>query len=460
MISRTEKNKSISIEKIYAILVTIFCSITFVIQPIFSVPDEGTHFANAYELFHQDTKNDNFSSYRIPNNIDMYREFQFITSFTEKGDYNQDDLTINLTSDKIQYIPSAVGMLVGQWIYPSTGVILSFGRLFNAIFYAVVIYFAIKKAKFGQWMMAAVALLPMSIQQAVSVSYDVFFYVTIFVGFSLITNLVTYQKRLNWKDYLPIFLVVCLCLLAKPSSRIMILYLVALPTSLLKPNIVTSFIDAIWNFFNRHRIVFVGLILSVFLVFIQYFFKNYSGLSRGLQVLFNTFFRPEIKPDLDSILTTGVIGNFGWLTHRLPEWFVIFDCIFLFLILVNEPKVKIQNRLVFTSTMVIIGNIIMVSLTMFISWTINVLNEYGLMYVSGEQGRYYTPFLICLIPLGIYLKRFITIEISDLMMKRLFIMIMSINFVYFAILTLLFYYTDDGGMQFLVQFSTWVRDLF
>ena len=459
MISRTEKNKSISIEKIYAILVTIFCSITFVIQPIFSVPDEGTHFANAYELFHQDTKNDNFSSYRIPNNIDMYREFQFITSFTEKGDYNQDDLTLNLTSDKIQYIPSAVGMLVGQWIYPSTGVILSFGRLFNAIFYAVVIYFAIKKAKFGQWMMAAVALLPMSIQQAVSVSYDVFFYVTIFVGFSLITNLVTRQRRMTWKDYLYVGFIICLSLLAKRPSLAILLYFVALPVYLVRPNIITNFVDAIWKFFNRHRLAFVVLIISTVLLFLQYCFRNYGGLSRGLQVLFNTFFRPEIKPDLDPVLITGVVGNFGWLTHRFSEWFVILDFIFLFLILLNEQKIKLQNRFLFTSTMIFLGNILVVSLTMFLFWTINTLKEYDIMYVSGEQGRYYTPFLICLIPLGIYLKKFITVKISDLMMKRLFITVMSINFVYFAILTLLFYYTDDGGMQFMIQFSTWVRGL-
>ena len=458
--TRTQKSEKITVEKIFAILITIFASITFVIQPLFSVPDEGTHYANAYGIFHNDTKNDNyFAAYRYPNNIDFYRDHKFAKSYTEKGDYTQDKLALNFTSTSVQYLPAAVGMLLGQWIYPSTGVILSFGRLFNLIFYALAIYFAIKKAKFGQWMMAAVALLPMSVQQAVSVSYDVFFFVTVFLTFSLVTNLVTRQDRLKWRDYLPIILVICLLFLAKQSSLVMLFYFLALPVSLVRPNFFTSAIDSIWNFFNRYRLIFLVLMALSFLLFIQYYFKNYEGLTRGLQVLFNTFFRPDIKTDLDEILVTGVIGNFGWLTHRLPEWFVILDFIFLFLILLNEKPVKLQNRFVFMSSMIFIGNILMVSLTMFSAWTIGVLKLFDIMFVSGEQGRYYTPFLICLIPLGIYLKKYITVKMSDLVMKRLFVGMLLANFAYFVILTLLFYYTDDGGSQFITQFSSWIRGL-
>ena len=77
-----------------------------------------------------------------------------------------------------------------------------------------------------------------------------------------------------------------------------------------------------------------------------------------MQVLFNTFFRPDIKTDLDSTVVTGVIGNFGWLTHRFPGWFVILDFIFLFLILLNEQKIELQDRLVFTSSIIFLINII------------------------------------------------------------------------------------------------------
>lgn len=439
----------------------VFTSITFIIQPVFSIPDEGAHFTNAYSIFHDDPKRGNFSEYRnqYSNNIDMYRNFTFIERFTKKGTYNQDKLGFNFTLRRVQYLPQSVGMLLGQFIYPSAGVLLSFGRLFNLIIYILAIYFAIKKAKFGKWMMAAVALLPMSIQQAVSISYDVFFFVTVFLTFSLVTNLVTRQERLKWRDYLPIFFVICLLFITKQSSLVMLLYFLALPVSLIKPNFFTSIIDAIWQFFNRHRLLFVVLIILSSLVFIQYYFKNYDGLTRGLQVLFNTFFRPDIKTDLDSTVVTGIVGNFGWLTHRFPEWFVILDFIFLFLILLNEPKIKLQNRFVFTSTIIFLINIIMVSMTMFTLWTVGALKQFDFMHAVGEQGRYYTPFLLCLIPMGIFLQKFITVKISNFVMRDLFVSVMVINFIYFVVLTLLFYYTTDGGVRFILQIIEWIRGI-
>lgn len=195
------------------------------------------------------------------------------------------------------------------------------------------------------------------------------------------------------------------------------------------------------------------------MLFLQFYFRNYGGLTRGLQVLFNTYFRPDLKQDLDSILVTGVVGNFGVFTHRFPEWFVILDFIFLLLILLNEKPVNLQNRFVFTSSMVFLGNIIMVSLTMYTLWTVGALKQVDSLVANGEQGRYYTPFLICLVPIGIYLRKFITFRISDVIFKRLFIGTMLINFIYFVVLMLLFYYTNDGGVQFIIELSTWMKGL-
>lgn len=458
-LSRVQKNESITIEKIFLILITIFAGVTFVIQPIFSVPDEGAHFTNAYSVFHRETNSKDLMTYRYPIDSKMYRSFKIIDMYTKKGDYTQDKITWHLNRGNFQYLPPAIGMLIGQLIYPSTGVILSFGRLFNLLFYIIAIYFAIKKAKFGKWMMAAVALLPMSLQQAASVSYDVFFYATIFFGFSLMTNLVTYHGLLKRKDYLPIVLVICSFFLAKQSSLAMLLYFFALPVSLLIPNFFSNTIDVIWKFFNRHRIVFTAVMLTLFVLFLQFYFRNFGGLTRGLQVLFNSYFRPDIKQDLDSILVTGIVGIFGVFTHRFPEWFVILDFIFLFLILLNEKPIRLQNRFVFTSSMVFLGNIIMVSLTMYTVWTVGVLKQVDNLFSSGEQGRYFTPFLICLVPLGIYLKKFIAIKLSDVVFKRLFIGVMVINFIYFVVLTLLFYYSNDRGVQFIIKFYTWMRGL-
>lgn len=209
------------------------------------MPDEGAHFTNAYSVFHREANSKDLMTYRYPIDSKMYRNFKIIETYTKKGDYTQDKLAWHLNKNNFQYLPPAIGMLIGQLIYPSTGVMLTFGRLFNLLFYIAAIYFAIKKAKFGKWTMTAVALLPMSLQQAVSVSYDVFFYTTIFFGFSLMTNLVTHHGRLKRKDYLPVILVICLFFLAKQSSLAMLLYFFALPVGLLRLNFFSQVIDVI-----------------------------------------------------------------------------------------------------------------------------------------------------------------------------------------------------------------------
>ena len=92
-LSRVKKNESITIEKIFLILITIFAGVTFVIQPIFSVPDEGAHFTNAYSVFHRETNSKDLMTYRYPIDSKMYRSFKIIDMYTKKGDYTQDKIT-------------------------------------------------------------------------------------------------------------------------------------------------------------------------------------------------------------------------------------------------------------------------------------------------------------------------------------------------------------------------------
>ncbi len=54
-----------------------------VAQPVFSVPDENTHFINAYSVFHNDSKDESFGRYwkysqmlpRLLETIHIFRNF-------------------------------------------------------------------------------------------------------------------------------------------------------------------------------------------------------------------------------------------------------------------------------------------------------------------------------------------------------------------------------------------------
>ena len=320
-------------------------------------------------------------------------------------------------------------------------------------------YVAIKKAKTAQWVMAMVALLPMSIQQAVSVSYDPFFFVSIFLAFSLITNLSTKKEPLTFKWYAYIVGTVMILFFAKTSALAMGLYFMTLPTVLFGNNYVTRVMDNIWKLCDKYKKTVIMLGILAFLLFLKYEFRNYGGLLKGSQILLNTFTRPDIQTGLDPILTSGIIGNFGWLTHRLPEWVIIIDFIFLTIMAISEKKVDVKKRMIVTGGMVYFLNIVLVSLVMYVQWTLDRLKWVDAVFVEGNQGRYYTPFLICLAPIGLILQKYIKIEISESTKKNLFLGFSVFNFIYFIVLMVLFYYTHDGGVNFLPHLGNLIKGI-
>lgn len=459
-VSNVLENNRIEIEKIFLILASIFGVITMFVQPLLSAPDEGVHFKNAYAVFHDDAQKRNFNSFSDLEDVDSYRDGSFVDKYiVSKRDYKDNPLSFNLNYKKIQYLPQALGVLIGERVYPSLGVVMIFGRLFNLIFYIAAMYFAIKKAKFAQWFMAIIALFPISIQQAASVSYDAFFFVAIFITFSLITNLLTRREPLTLKWYGYILSSIILLFLAKTSALVMGLYFITLPMALFGHNHLTVIIEKIWSFCDKYKKTVMALCTLLFILFLKYEFSNQGGLLKGVQILFNTFARSDFATDLDSTMTTGIIGSFGYLKYRLPEWVIIIDFIFLFLIGISEKHIELKKRTVVASSLIYFLNIVLVSLTMYFAWTIGFLKYYDSLVVMGNQGRYYTPFLVCLAPICIFLQKYIKVEITEVTKKKMYLGFSIFNLMFFVLLTILFNYTKDGGYNFMLQIGEWLRGI-
>lgn len=70
------------------------------------------------------------------------------------------------------YLPGAVGITVARLLHLGQIPLFELGRLCNLLVYAFLAYFAIKRIPFGKMVLFTVALLPMSVHQAASFSYD------------------------------------------------------------------------------------------------------------------------------------------------------------------------------------------------------------------------------------------------------------------------------------------------
>lgn len=474
-------NGKYKVENIFLTIALIFGLITVFIQPIFSAPDEFVHFKRAYTIFHDDTdklfeevdKLTTLIPYEGPelneNALNSpeasfafesaYKDGSFIQKYFKEEVSDKGSLAFNMDFNQLSWFPQALGILIGSLIHPSFGVMIIAGRLVNLLVYILAIYFAIKKAKFGKWVMAAVALLPISVQQAASLSYDVVYYIAIFLCFSLMSNLWTRKEKMGYKWYFYLFFTALLLFIPKEAVLVLGLYFLTLPMHLFGDNKLTQLIDKFWNFWSRHKKMALLVILVLFYVLFVYEFRQAGGALRGAQIMFNTFFRPDFYNNMDSILVTGMIGNFGQMTYRLPGWLVVINFIFLFLLGMTEKEVKLDRRVAVSSVIAYTLVVLMTAIAMFMSWTLNHLQIAGALISLGNQGRYYTPFLIILVPIMLTLKKWVKVEIAEVFKRRVFKLLTIFNLSFFIVLTILFYYTADRGANFLPNLIIWAKNL-
>ena len=150
--------KDWKLENKFLMLAVMFTLAFTALLPINRIPDEMNHARMSWGVLHEEKK-ESFNwmkSVGIEANISpaSYREL-----FATKIDLSSESFKPRLSLKSISFLPQIMGMMLGQIIYPSVGVIVMFGRLFNAIFYIVSVYFLLKYFKFGKRILFFVSLL-------------------------------------------------------------------------------------------------------------------------------------------------------------------------------------------------------------------------------------------------------------------------------------------------------------
>ena len=109
-----------------------------------------------YAPFYQVTGYDRESDYAYIENIEaMYatRGYQF-SEFSDYGIWS------------LAYIPSAIGIILARGLGLSYIGVFNMGRLFNLLMYIGLVYFAIKRIKYGKVLVAAIGMIPTTIYMA------------------------------------------------------------------------------------------------------------------------------------------------------------------------------------------------------------------------------------------------------------------------------------------------------
>jgi len=402
------KVKSFSPEKLFLLFAIPLGLLFLLIHPLGEVPDEFTHFKRAYGItegaFIPEQNETLRGGSSLPSGLkDIYQTNPAPGTYSEVGadlvransDEHEDyDYVTAALYNPVCYFPQVVGIFIGK-IFNAPYLIQAYlGRIVNFAGFLILVYLAIKLLpKFKHWLIF-LSLLPITLQEAASLSPDALTIGLCFFTISFVLYL-AYAK----KDKLSPLELTILYLSAAVIGLCKIVYL---------PILLLYFIIPAERFGSKKQkiihatamiVITVAVNLSWLIISSRYLVDSSStGVDPDLQLahLISNPFRylivlaRTVEARLPFYLTSGIGLTLGHFAVNLPNIFLYLTLMMATLILFQTAEhfknVKPFERAIFIITPLSICLLMFTSL--YLQWT-----AVDAPIVDGVQGRYFLPFL-------------------------------------------------------------------
>lgn len=426
-----QRTMTIKPEYFFFITVLIFGFLSSILTFPLANGDEGYHLSKSYAVFSADNPESmDKQTIRtlealatIPNETQNFDTVSF--QHNKLQDVEQDGVHFHLLREDnsilkidVAHIPSAIGVLIARFIYPSYGVMLIAGRIANLLFFAISMFFIIKLSKIGKWTLFMLFTVPF-IQKMASPSYDVFSYIAI-AAFSV--NLLSLAKlrtvkQLSLKQIIYTIFTAGLLLLAKNN------YIFAIFPLFFLPMFLNPIVD-LYQKLDKKMKIFCWLAAIVSALFLFYTLNNIFDLKNFGRIFFHNYF---------NLATTGRRGQslFTVVPLIFPDIINLFWLLALFFVMLGEKMFAWDHKFV-------IGAIA----GFFINW-IGIYAGFYLILNKPTQpfdelsGRYLHPYIIYFLPFCQYLSAKYDLTISQKAVR--FTAIISTFAVFSLYLLLVFY---------------------
>jgi uncharacterized membrane protein len=368
------------------------------------VPDEGAHFARVYDIVQGNIVPSQsvmlsgdflnlLGKYHIgfgkARAIDTNDYLEDLISHDTKETYTQAGTHSAAHYSAVNYIPQTLGVLIGTALNLNARLIFLLGRLFGLAFYILVVYTILIKSRFFQHSLLVLFAMPMAIFLAASYSADGVLLSLSFLYIHLVVASSDSQAKLTVKEKFLFTGLGILLALTKQISLVLILLLVAIPTSRFES--------------IKNKSIFIGM--QIFIAFscaITWLFITSSDFSTPdesvmprLQLLYLLSNPAVMIKIFSSTLVAlhefyfkGFIGYFGWFTTPMPDFVYVLFTIGLIIAIFRDTQdtkaFTIQQILVFAGVFSLY--IAATILSMYILWTPYMSN-----IAQGVQGRYFIP---------------------------------------------------------------------
>jgi uncharacterized membrane protein len=393
------------------------------LTPPFQAPDEPVHFMRAYQIsehnFRVDKVGKTVGGY-LPTSVgktisvtserpqinfypnekyDEQKTFQALHFRTNPDKRTFYDFSSTAYYSPVSYLPQATGVLISRSLGASPLTMMYAGRIANLAMWIVLMGLSIWLLPRKKWALAAVAMLPMALFQAASLSADVMTVGMIGLTLAYILKLVKDNKLLRPKQ-LALLLVTLIALVL--SKQILFIFL---PLVLLLPNRLLGSIAALKKILLMVTplLIFGGwMLVTRDLSILGTAINNQDPPAQihfiinnphsFINVLWNTYFF-----NYGDTVQASLIGNFGWVDTPLSELFVTLGYLslaFLMLARYDNFRVWLNGRQKLLIGAIALLYWLAVSTALYVYYS-----PVGFKIIVGLQGRYFLPVAILLIPL-------------------------------------------------------------
>lgn len=292
----------------------------------------------------------------------------------------------------LPYFPQALGMAIGRIFNFSPLVLLYLGRIVNLLIWLLLVYLAIKITPIYKWLLVLLALTPMSLYQAASLSADALTNGLAFLLIAFIFKSAFKQQQITKLNLLVIVLLSLLLSLSKLAYWSIIFLFLVIPVK---------------NFARKRQyfLTFIGVsVLSLAAVISWLIITQHLNVPLRLDapnVSTGERFIYIVNHPWKLLFLIGntlyvyglnyleqFIGGLGWGETKLPLWHVVsYGLVLVGVALYSHQKdvfVSPQQKLV--SLIVAVVNIGLIFTLLYLTWTSLDSNV-----IHGIQGRYFIP---------------------------------------------------------------------
>ena len=293
---------------------------------------------------------------------------------------------VNCPATPFGYFPQVIGLKIGQFLHLSVLADFYLARLLNLLVAILIMYWAIRIMPFGKMIFLLIGLLPMTIQQFASLSYDPLTIAFAFLFIAYVLKLaVEKDKKITHKE-IAILLALSLIGLNVKSGYFLISFLIfILPFSKFETK------RKYWIFTS----IIIAANVGAFLI-IRKIFADLGGLQAGVDPtaqLQNVLHSPLafLQTVLNSwgknyaVYVESFLFKPGWLRESLAPWWYWYMTIGIALFVWQEDEevlLSLRQRVIFL--LIFLANFFLVYLSLYLVWT-----RVGFDRVSGVQGRYF-----------------------------------------------------------------------